>query len=319
MVNDASIGLAGLGYALPARKIPVEQLQDDGRLVSPAALLRSYGFEYCHVQESQEGVTELALSSAKQAMSASGHTADEISRVFLYSGVAAEAHLETGKTLELFKYPVAELQHRLNLSQANALAVSQQGCSGLLSVLEMARALLSAPTSAPAQSILCVAADCLPRWSTREILYNIVSDATAAVVVSGNCRRNRIVHFHQQVQSYYWNTPLHEEELLASYFPIAQRVIEAALKGADLGLNDLRWIVPHNVSLRSWQILARILDFPMDRIWTQNIARVGHTVSCDHIINLVDMERSGAVQEGDYLLLFTFGFGASWSALVIQH
>jgi len=46
---------------------------------------------------------------------------------------------------------------------------------------------------------------------------------------------------------------------------------------------------------------------------------VGHTVSCDHIINLVDMEGAGALHDGDHLLLFTFGFGASWSAMVIQH
>jgi 3-oxoacyl-[acyl-carrier-protein] synthase-3 len=314
-----SIGIAGLGYCLPSLSKPLEDLEEEGRLSSPAGLLRSYGFEHCLIQQDLEAASELLFRSAEQAISLSQRPADEISRVFLYSGIAAAPPPQEGGSLHLFKYPVAELQHRLNLTKANAIGLSQQGCSGLLSAIDLAATLLASTADGPGESVLCAALDCLPRWAEREILYNVISDAAGALVVSRNCRRNRIVHFHQHVQSFYWNTPLHELELMASYFPIAQRVIAAALEGAGLELNDLRWIVPHNVSLRSWEILAKLLEFPMDKIWTQNIARVGHTVSCDHMINLVDMEREGALHEGDYLLLFTFGFGARWSAMVIQH
>jgi 3-oxoacyl-[acyl-carrier-protein] synthase III len=31
------------------------------------------------------------------------------------------------------------------------------------------------------------------------------------------------------------------------------------------------------------------------------------------------MNREGALTQGDYLLLFTFGFGASWTSLILQH
>jgi 3-oxoacyl-[acyl-carrier-protein] synthase-3 len=317
----ASIGIAGLGYCLPTLAKPLEELEQEGRLNSSATLLRSYGFEQCLMQEDPQAAFELVLQSAQQAVSVSQRGADEISRVFLYSGIlapAAVAAQENG-SLHLFKYPAAELQHRLKLPKANAIGLSQQGCSGLLSAIDMAGKLLAGPGVEAGESILCAALDCLPPWAEREILYNIISDAAGALIISRNCPHNRIVHFHQHVQSYYWNTPLHELELMASYFPIAQRVIAAALEGAGLKLSDLRWIVPHNVSLRSWEILAKLLEFPMDKIWTRNIPRVGHTVSCDHIINLVDMEREGALQDGDYLLLFTFGFGARWSAMVIQH
>lgn len=315
----ASIGISGLGYCLPNIATPLEELEQQGRLNSPATLLRSYGFERCLMQEDPQAAFELVAQSAEQAISASRRGADEISRVFLYSGVSAPAPAQENGSLNLFKYPVAELQHRLKLPKANAIGLSQQGCSGLLSAIDLAGRLLGGPGAAPGESVLCAALDCLPPWAEREILYNVISDAAGALIISSNCPRNRIVHFHQHVQSYYWNTPLHELELMASYFPIAQRVIAATLEGAGLKLADLRWIVPHNVSLRSWEILAQLLEFPMDKIWTRNIARVGHTVSCDHIINLVDMEREGALRDGDYLLLFTFGFGARWSAMVIQH
>jgi len=51
---------------------------------------------------------------------------------------------------------------------------------------------------------------------------------------------------------------------------------------------------------------------------TNNIARTGHTVSCDHIINLVDMEKAGLLNSGDYLVLFGLGGAAVVLALAID-
>ncbi len=218
--------------------------------------------------------------------------------------------------LERFRYPVAKLADRLQLPHANAMALSQQGCSGLLSTINIAARMVQAGDPAAA---LCVAGDALPKNANREIMYNVMSDAAAAVVVERGSPRNQIVSFHQLGQPAYWDSPQQERELIAAYFPMAQRAICGAIEQAGLRLSDIRWIVPSNVSLRSWTILADLLRIPAARIWSKNIARVGHTVSCDHVINLRDMSRDGALSRGDHLLLFTFGFGASWTSLILQH
>jgi 3-oxoacyl-[acyl-carrier-protein] synthase III len=36
-------------------------------------------------------------------------------------------------------------------------------------------------------------------------------------------------------------------------------------------------------------------------------------------MNLSDMADENAMAPGDLLLLFTFGFGASWSCLLLEH
>ena len=313
------IGLAGIAYQLPECIKPLDQLESEGRISSPASLLRGFGFENCRIQEDRQEGSDLLLRSTKQAIREKRPVGGNISRVFLYSGINPSQAEDAQNVLELFNYPVAELRHKLDLPRASAIALSQQGCSGILSAIDMARRLLSSPEVPAGESILCAAADYLPAWANREIMYNIISDATAAVVVSKGSEKNRIVHFHEQVQPYYWNTSLHENELIASYFPIAKRAIEASLRDAGLETSEIKWFVPHNVSLRSWEILAKLLEIPMEKIWTKNIARLGHTVSCDHIINLVDMEREGVLEKGDFLLLFTFGFGASWSCLIVEH
>ncbi len=316
--SQTSIGIAALAYRLPRNKKSLEQLEEEKKITSPVSVLHDFGFRECYVQSNNESIEGLLLNSAEEVLRENKTTGDSITRIFLYSGINSANNQDEGNALNLFRYPAAELRHKLGLFNANAIGLSQQGCSGLLSAIDLADQLLS-NSNTQQESILCAAVDALPAGTKREIMYNIMSDATAALVVTKNSEKNRIVYFHQEFQSYYWDTPQHENELLASYFPMAQRTIENAVKGAGLTMSDIKWFVPHNVSLRSWEILSKLLHTPMEKIWSKNISRVGHTVSCDHIINLVDMDKDGYLKKGDYLALFTFGFGANWSCLILQH
>jgi 3-oxoacyl-[acyl-carrier-protein] synthase-3 len=284
---------------------------------SSVAFLRELGFGYGYVAEEKDGIDGLLVAAAKEAMADAGHSPAEIGTLFLYSGLNPGAPAARGAgVLGRFRYPVAKLADRLKLPHANAMALSQQGCSGLLSAINIAARMVEAGEPPAA---LCVAGDALPKNANREIMYNLMSDAAAAVVVERGSPRNQIVSFHQLGQAAYWDSPQQERELIAAYFPMAQRAICGAVEQAGLRLADIRWIVPSNVSLRSWTILADLLKIPTTRIWSKNIARVGHTVCCDHVINLRDMSREGALTRGDHLLLFTFGFGASWTSLILQH
>jgi 3-oxoacyl-[acyl-carrier-protein] synthase-3 len=284
---------------------------------SSVAFLRELGFAQAYLAEDPDGVDELLVAAAEEALADAGHSPSEIGTLFLYSGLnpGVPASRAAG-ILRRFRYPVAKLADRLKLPHANALALSQQGCSGLLSAINLAARVVQAGDRPAAR---CVAGDALPKNANREVMYNVMSDAAAAVVVERGSPRNQIVSFHQLGQAAYWDSPLQERELIAAYFPMAQRAICSAIEEAGLRLADIRWIVPSNVSLRSWTILADLLGIPTTRIWSKNIARVGHTVCCDHVINLRDMSHGGALTRGDHLLLFTFGFGASWTSLILQH
>jgi len=310
-----TIGISQMAYTLPKTKKSLQELESANQMVSPAQLMRSFGFGNCYIHDNEKTFDDLLLDSGERILNKSVMTSDDIEFLFLYSGLNQFAP-PGGKALDLFRYPVAKARHKLGLHRTHAAAISQQGCAGLLSFIYMAYRLLDGSDK---NGMMCLTGDMLPSSFKREIMYNVMSDAGAALLVEKNSLKNRIVSFHECVQSYYWDTPAHEEELLASYFPMAQRAISSCLEQAGLKIHDIRWFVPHNVSLRSWEILAKLLSIPMERIWCENIERIGHTVSCDHIINLVDMETAGALGKNDYLVLFTFGFGASWSCLILQH
>jgi len=309
-----SVGIAHLAYELPATRHTVDELHQAGLVRSAAGVLRDFGFESVYVDDEQQHGMRLAAS--RRVLAESGVGPDDVEALLVYQGVMSSEARESEDVLELFRYPAARLRAELGLATANALALSQQGCSGLLTSIDLAARMLA---TSPRRAVLCVAGDSLPPRSTREVMYNVMSDAAAALLVEKGAARNRIVHVTQRVHPYYWDSPARQEQLMASYFPIAQRTITECLDEAGLAFSDVRWLVPHNVSKRSWEILARLVAFPEDRIWTKNIARVGHTVCCDHVVNLVDMAAEGALKRGDKLLLFTFGFGASWSCLILEH
>lgn len=309
--------MIGLAYRLPPHQITVHELEQRRQLNSSATTLREFGFESCYVSTDQS-LIPLLIECGREVIDKAKVAPDHIRRIFLYSGLGDRSEFDQSEDmLARFRYSVAQLRHELELPHANALAVSQQGCSGLLSLIELSRQLLSAADSD--EAVLCLAADFLPRPAKREIMYNLMSDAAGAVLVAENAPKNRIVHFCQSIQSYYWDTPAHADELLAAYFPIAKQVIEQTIEEAGLKKTDIKYFVPHNVSRRSWEILVRLIAVPTEKIWTDNIRRIGHTVSCDHVINLVDMEKQGVIDPGDYLVLFTFGFGATWTCMIVQH
>jgi 3-oxoacyl-[acyl-carrier-protein] synthase-3 len=308
-----------LAYQLPGKRLSLDELERSGSLTSSARFLHELGFGYCHVGGGRESFDDMLVDCGRRVLTEANLPRDDVRWLFQYSGLernGAVRDTQPASVLRHFRYPVARAHHRLDLPSAASVAVGQQGCSGLLSTLHVADHMLS---SSDAGSVLCLAGDFLPEGSGREVLYNVMSDACAAVLVQRDPGKNRIVHFYQHAVPYFWDTPAHQEELLSSYFPLAQRVIATTLAQAEMSVDDVAWFVPHNVNFRSWEILAELVGVGPEKVWSGNIARVGHTVSCDHIINMKDMEDQGVLQRGDRLVLFTFGFGANWSCMIVEH
>ncbi len=316
-INPLSIGISQLAYRLPSKRYSLRSLALKKIITSDVKTLKNFGFSGAYIYNEDVLESEL-LEVGRQLLKNPSVNKQDINWLLLYNGLPTQKHISSDQNsvLPLFLYPAWHINQELQLNNARTLSLSQQGCSGLLSAIHIACSLLEAPGPS---SVMCIAGDQLPVHSNREVIYNIMSDGVGAVLVDRKSTKNYIVAHKQLQQSYYWDTPIREDELLAAYFPMAQRTIQGVLEQANLSIDQIRWVIPHNVSLRSWEILAQMLELPIDRVWTDNIFRIGHTVSSDHIINLVDMEQQGLLNKGDYLLLFTFGFGATWSSMILQH
>jgi 3-oxoacyl-[acyl-carrier-protein] synthase-3 len=236
----------------------------------------------------------------------------------LYAGAIPESHRVAcdGGSLEGFNYPAARLQYECGLINATTIGISQAGCTGLMAAVALAADHLRA--NPEARRVVCVSADVLPADRKREIIFNVISDGACALLVERDAANNRILAHRHVSKGYYWNAEGQRNEIVAAYFPTARTVVRDTLDRCGLRAEDIAVIVPHNVSLRSWQILLPLLGMAPERLFADNIAAKGHVIAADNFINLKDAQDCGRIAAGDRLLLFNFGFGAHWACLLLE-
>jgi 3-oxoacyl-[acyl-carrier-protein] synthase-3 len=314
--------IAGISYAFPHRSVSIRELAQRGQLQSAPERLEDFGFSHVHVA-GDETPYSLAMRAATAVMDEHSIPPASVD-VVLYCGTSSVAFTPAGSaqtagariaSTRRFQYPATRLQYDLGLECASTIALDQLACTSLFAAVRLARTLCAA---GDAHRVLCVSAEFFPECAGREAIYNCTSDAACALVVDADGERNCIISSSQVTKGYYWDSDAMRNEIVASYFPTARHVIDEALRRAGWTAADVTHVVPHNVSTRSWDILLGLTGISRDRLWDRNIARVGHTLAGDNFINLRDALDGDVVRSGDRLLLFSYGYGAHWTALTLE-
>lgn len=322
-----SVGIAGASYYLPATTQNVRELALNGLIAGDVAPLEAFGFSQARIARDETHV-DMAVRAARSVLEETDTDPAEVDLV-LYAGALASSSVApcvsppAGSVLhltslaELFRYPASMLQQELDLTNAVVAGVNQQACASIFSAMQLGRSTLVADRDV--HQVLCVASDRLPDGVPRDIIFNLVSDGACAALLRRDTPSNRILAYHQTTKPMVFGDASLDAEVIAAYFPTAVTVIETALRKARLSLDEIAWIIPHNVSLRSWEILLGMLRVPPQKLFSANIARVGHTMAADNLVNLRDAQDAGLLRTGDRLLLFTFGFGLNWSCMILEH
>jgi len=315
--------IAGISYAFPAGSRTVAELAKEQQLSSSSETLESFGFGSVHVAV-EESPYELALAASTRLLDEAGIDRSSIG-LLIYGGTpgcmafASAQQAEEGAaglcTMSRFKYPASRLQYDLDLPNAWTFAVDQLACTTLLGAARVARSLC---LTEGIERALCVSSDFFPVNAGREAIFNCTSDAACAVLIERNGERNRLLSATTITKGYYWDVDALRDEIVASYFPTARHVMLKTIADAGWAPGDVDWIIPHNVSMRSWQILSGLIRLPRARVFTDNIARHGHTLAGDNFINYRDAIEGGCIEPGQRVVLFAYGFGAQWTGIAVE-
>ncbi len=104
-------------------------------------------------------------------------------------------------------------------------------------------------------------------------------------------------------------------------FKFATRVIgrscQASLTQAELSLDEVDWIIPHQANLRIIQSAAKSMKVPLDRFYI-NLEKYANTSAASIPLALCEGLDSGVIQPTDTLLLVSFGAGLTWASAVLQ-
>jgi 3-oxoacyl-[acyl-carrier-protein] synthase-3 len=324
MTTEPVIGFSGVSAVLAPTRLEVEQLATAGLVTSSPAVLREFGFTRVHVVDAACDPGALALEAARRALAEAHLDAGDVD-LLVWASARPESHIRPTQKrsgdsdvdlFDGFRYQSGWLQDALGLDNAEVLAVAQQGCSTMFSALRAARAILA---SEPAFShVLCVAADVLPVGAKREILYNVISDGACAVVVSRGCTTDRWIGFRQISRGYYWDPVERAPEIMASYFLMGRQVVQELLDAHDVHPGDIDVVLPTGINRTSWDVLLRLLGIPKDRLYV-GPEPFGHTISADSFVQLEHLRHSQPASGHQRVLMFTYGFGSSWCALLLEH
>jgi 3-oxoacyl-[acyl-carrier-protein] synthase-3 len=104
-------------------------------------------------------------------------------------------------------------------------------------------------------------------------------------------------------------------------FRFATRVMsqatQEAIKIANLQMDDIKLIIPHQANSRIIEAAARQLNISMDRVIV-NVGKYGNTSTASIPIATCEAFQSGRLKSGDKIVIVGFGAGLTWGAAVLE-
>lgn len=229
------------------------------------------------------------------------------------------------------------VQKLIGAKNAFAFDVSA-ACSGFIFALSSADKFIKTGAH---KNALVIGGETLSKtvdWSDRGTCVLFGDGAGACVITQGNGRGIIAEDLHSDGEKY--------QSLTASYNPVCNAFCENSddglkwlkmdgreifnfatrkvpeninnvLKKANLSLDDIKYIVPHQANSRIVEIIAKKLKLPMDRFFI-NMNKYGNTSAASIPIALSEMFEQGLLEEKDIIIITGFGGGLTWGSSIIE-
>lgn len=239
--------------------------------------------------------------------------------------VVAVIYAHTGAVIEGFGASMPSIIARhLGLRRALTLGTCSSNCVSTLAALRIGASLIA--RSPPGSQVLLVTGETADNPELRSV-HNVavVGDAAAAALLSGSGNRNRLLgfamHVHRGFSAGIWMDPdgLESARFTENYQTWLHDIIAEAVASAGLTIDDVCWILPHNVNAWTWRRAAARIGIPIEKIYLDNVSRTAHCLGADGLINLDSLSGTGMLRTGDCYLIASVGVGGTFGAAVFRH
>ena len=319
--------ILGTGSCLPKRILTNEDLE---KMVdtSDEWITTRTGIKTRHIAGAGEETSKLASVAARRALDMAGVTPAEVDMIVLGT-ISCEKAMPSCACL---------VQKELEAVNAFAFDINA-ACSGFLYGLDLADKYIH---HNPDMKILVIGAENLSartNWQDRNTCV-LFGDGAGACLVTGNDQGRGILASKLYADGRLWellhmdSAPSLNPDLctLPSDGPFIKMVgkdvfryavramteaITAVLEKEGLFLADISLIVPHQANIRILKSLADYLNVPLEKIYI-NVHKYGNTSAATVPIAMDEANREGRLQQGDLLLICTFGGGFTWGAALVR-
>ena len=275
-----------------------------------------------HIAAANEGATDLAIAAAQDALSAAGLKPEDTDLIVL----------STSTPDSTFPSCASRVQERLG-AHGPAFDV-QAACTGFLYALDIADKFVA---SGEARQALVIGTETLTRiinFKDRGTCV-VFGDGAGAVVLgpseSGAGIKSCVLGSDGSGGDLIYVAPGAEgpegpgrpeirmdgRKVFRFATEILAQATLQALDKADVALDDVTLIVPHQANARIIEAAGKRLGVAPE-IMANNIAHYGNTSTASIPLALKDCVKAGRVHKGDHLVLVGFGSGLTWGACVLE-
>jgi 3-oxoacyl-[acyl-carrier-protein] synthase-3 len=326
--NLIPVTIAGIGRYVPETVITND---DIAKIVdtNDEWIKSRTGISERHVVSGNETSVSLAVNAAKDAMSYAGITADKIDLIIVATSLPDSL------------YPSTSCEVQAAIGAINAVSFDiVAACSGLIFGLNVARNFIMSGTY---ETVLLVGVDIHTRyvdWTDRGtcILFgdgagalivkksedgindllavDIHSDGTKAgeLRIPLNGRNCPLVEPNDEKQQY---VSMNGREIYKFAVSVVPESIQNALAIADMTVNDLDFLVPHQANMRIVSAITERLQLDTEQVIV-NLDRYGNTSTASIPIALTEALEDKKVKEDSIIALCGFGAGLTWGTAIVR-
>lgn len=328
MVQKSGVVITGSGSATPETVLENEVLS---QLVETSdEWIRSRtGIGKRRLAAPSESLSAIATEAAKNAIAMAGITPAEIDLIIL----------ATSTPDDLFG-TACKIQAQLGATGAVAFDMTA-ACSGFVFGLVTAAQFIRTGVY---QNVVLIGADILSRWVDWDDRRTCVlfGDGAGAVVMQAG-ERDRLLGFelksdgtenHCLNLAYkaqpkqlidgvevgdgsYEHITMNGKEVYRFAVQKVPEVIDKALFGANLSIDQIDWLVLHQANQRILDAVAERLKIPPEKV-ISNLAHYGNTSAASIPLALDEAIRQGQIKPNDIIATSGFGAGLTWGAAIFQ-
>lgn len=218
--------------------------------------------------------------------------------------------------------PIRNFQHALDLPNAISIGTCMSKCGSAFMAFQIADRLFSQLEEE--QYILLLIGDV----TFTEIVQfipgsTITSDGACAILLSKREVKNKLIsvaiNTYGEFAGGIWDSPETQENFEMNYSAYLHQTIKEAIEKANIDVEDVKLILPHNVNLVSWHKIAKLLAISPQKIFLDNVPETAHCFGADPFLNYQSVAARNVLQRGDYYLFATVGLGAVFAVMVFQY
>lgn len=326
-INNRRAKITGTGSYLPENALKNSDLKKDV-VAKDSWIQKNLGIKERRIAAANEATSDLSAEAAKRAIKSAGLTPGDIDLIIVATTTPDRIAPSTA----------CIVQDKIQAYNAAAFDLAAV-CSGFLYGMGTASQFIA---TGMYDHVLVIGADIFSQitdWNHRDCVF--FGDGAGAAVLSPANESEGFINFRMHADGrgkFHFTIPAGGSDIPASketlennlhtfqmngkaVYETATRVlpevIHEVLDDAELTVDDIKLLLPHQASIKVLQEVARVINMPFEKVMT-NMEYYANTSGGTIPILLDEVVRDGKIKKGDLILFAAVGSGWTYGASVMK-